>query len=165
MPSFWCHSMADGLLTPHWRLAPNPWLPIKASTIGELLDSAGLGQYTEKFEAERINLRSVQLLSDADLRELGLALGERRTFMQLLVVWDCPLRSVVHSLLLPPHPPAHPRCHPVNQLYCTSRLRHRHPLTALSPSLRHPSVDSLQRMKERDTEKACCQHLEDGTGL
>ena len=44
------------------------------------LQSAGLGEHASKFAEERIDMLSLGMLSEADLRDLGLPLGHRRRF-------------------------------------------------------------------------------------
>ena len=46
------------------------------------LESLGLGDYAEAFEAERIALRHVTELSDADLKDLGLPMGPRKELLK-----------------------------------------------------------------------------------
>jgi hypothetical protein len=42
------------------------------SSVGEWLESIGLSQYAELFEAERIEFDVVAQLTDEDLREIGI---------------------------------------------------------------------------------------------
>ena len=48
------------------------------------LRSAGLGRLTEVFEAQNIERADLAELTDADLRELGLTIGERKRFRRVL---------------------------------------------------------------------------------
>ena len=47
------------------------------SGIREWLDSLGLGEYAEAFEAERITPEALPHLNEANLKELGLPMGPR----------------------------------------------------------------------------------------
>ena len=53
--------------------------------LDEWLISIGLGDRTDLFRAERITVADLPHLTDADLRELGLALGERRRFRRAVL--------------------------------------------------------------------------------
>lgn len=46
--------------------------------LAALLARLNLAQYSEAFARERITMRSAGELSDADLKELGLMMGERK---------------------------------------------------------------------------------------
>lgn len=46
--------------------------------VGSILEELGLGQLAPRFAAEDIDARVFLMLSDADLKELGLTLGQRR---------------------------------------------------------------------------------------
>ena len=46
------------------------------------IDSLGLGEYADGFEAERIDLETLPELSDEDLKGLGLPLGPRRKILR-----------------------------------------------------------------------------------
>ena len=48
------------------------------------LEAHGLGQYSEPMVAENIDLETLRDLDDADLRELGLSLGHRKTLIRAL---------------------------------------------------------------------------------
>ncbi len=49
------------------------------SDIREWLEELGLGQYAEAFAENAIDLETLPHVSDADLKDLGVALGHRRT--------------------------------------------------------------------------------------
>ena len=51
---------------------------VARQSLAELLDTLGIAQCAPALEAEDIDLESVMLLSDADMRELGLKMGPRR---------------------------------------------------------------------------------------
>ncbi|MGD8478265.1 MAG: adenylate/guanylate cyclase domain-containing protein, partial [Burkholderiales bacterium] len=50
-------------------------------SLQDWLRAVGLGQYSDKFHANGIDLDVVANLNDADLRELGLNLGDRKRFL------------------------------------------------------------------------------------
>src|SRR6185312_451806 len=52
--------------------------------IREWLSSHGLSEYADRFAANRIDLSILPDLSDEDLRELGVLLGDRRRLMRLI---------------------------------------------------------------------------------
>jgi hypothetical protein len=53
--------------------------------VREWLGRGGLGEHVEAFARERVEtIAALRRLSEADLRELGLALGHRRLFQHLL---------------------------------------------------------------------------------
>eukprot|EP01045_Picozoa_sp_COSAG04_P021019 COSAG04_NODE_2217_length_4511_cov_12.523345_2_plen_269_part_00 len=54
--------------------------PTAAPSVCEWLRSAGLGEHVAAFEAEKIDMLSLGMLSEADLTALGLPLGHRRRF-------------------------------------------------------------------------------------
>ena len=45
------------------------------------LNELGLGKYAEAFQASDVNLRALPLLTEADLRELGVSLGHRKILL------------------------------------------------------------------------------------
>src|ERR1700752_288219 len=49
---------------------------------GTWLAEIGLGRYDQVFAANEIDFDVIRSLTDADLRELGLALGDRRRLLQ-----------------------------------------------------------------------------------
>jgi class 3 adenylate cyclase/predicted ATPase len=51
------------------------------SRVGEWLEAIGLPEYSELFERERIELDVVPHLTDVDLRELGVPLGDRKRLL------------------------------------------------------------------------------------
>ena len=55
-----------------------------ADGIAEWLEGLGLGQYAETFSENDIDTKNLVLLSDEDLKELGLSLGHRRTLLAAL---------------------------------------------------------------------------------
>ena len=54
--------------------------PTAAPSVCEWLRSAGLGDHVAAFEAEKIDMLSLGMLTEADLTALGLPLGHRRRF-------------------------------------------------------------------------------------
>lgn len=60
--------------------APNAAATGEACPVASWLKSAGLGEHVKKFEEERIDMLSLGMLSEEDLRDLGLPLGHRRRF-------------------------------------------------------------------------------------
>lgn len=52
--------------------------------LSELLESIGLEDYADVFADNGVDVETARLLTDADLRELGLLLGHRRKFLQAL---------------------------------------------------------------------------------
>ena len=55
-----------------------------ADDIAKLLDELGLGQYVQAFAENGIDLDILSSLSDDDLKELGLNLGDRRRVQRAL---------------------------------------------------------------------------------
>ena len=51
------------------------------ASLRDWLQAAGLAQYSDRFEANGIDLDVITRLDDADLRELGLNLGDRKRFL------------------------------------------------------------------------------------
>ena len=72
------------------------------SSMFALLSSLHMAQYEEAFRRERIDLEVARGLSDEDLKNLGLALGDRRRLLKAL----SPEPSPVASLGTPKPPPA-----------------------------------------------------------
>jgi chromatin remodeling complex protein RSC6 len=73
----------------HGRGAAGQQQPAAAAAAGwvvrEWLGRGGLGEHVEAFARERVEtIAALRRLSEADLRELGLALGHRRLFQHLL---------------------------------------------------------------------------------
>ena len=54
--------------------------PTAAPSVCEWLRSAGLGDHVASFEAEKVDMLSLGMLTEADLTALGLPLGHRRRF-------------------------------------------------------------------------------------
>lgn len=52
-----------------------------STTLAAWLDGLGLGRYAESFAANDIDLRTLPLLTEADLRELGVTVGHRRILL------------------------------------------------------------------------------------
>ena len=48
------------------------------------LEQHGLGKYAQGFEENEIGLADLSLLTDNDLREMGLPIGPRRRFLALV---------------------------------------------------------------------------------
>src|SRR5579883_1201953 len=51
-------------------------------TLGEWLEATGLGGYTDAFERQGISCDDLGGLTEADLRELGLSIGDRKRFLR-----------------------------------------------------------------------------------
>ena len=51
------------------------------SDIRQWLEELGLGQHAEAFEREELGLAHVPKLTEADLKELGLPMGPRKTIL------------------------------------------------------------------------------------
>ena len=58
------------------------------SDVGVWLRSVGLGEHSAAFEAERIDMLSLGMLSEADLIDLGLPLGHRRRFQAYMEMFS-----------------------------------------------------------------------------
>ena len=58
------------------------------SEVGAWLRSVGLGEHVAAFEAERVDMLSLGMLSEADLRDLGLPLGHRRRFQAYMEMFS-----------------------------------------------------------------------------
>lgn len=56
----------------------------EAVSVADFLKGAGLGDLTERFVAQDIDLEMLPELSDDDLKELGLSLGQRKKFRKAL---------------------------------------------------------------------------------
>ena len=52
-----------------------------ADDIAQWLEGLGLGQYAQAFAENDVDIKNLVLLSDDDLKELGLSLGHRRTLL------------------------------------------------------------------------------------
>src|SRR5688572_16638969 len=52
--------------------------------IGPWLTALGLEEYIDVFRSQEIDLKSVALLSDRDLQEMGIALGPRRKILSAI---------------------------------------------------------------------------------
>jgi len=61
-----------------------PPLPAQETAIIKLLRSLGIEEYEDVFIKEEIDIEVVQLLSDDDLRGLGLLLGPRKKLLRAL---------------------------------------------------------------------------------
>jgi SAM domain (Sterile alpha motif). len=60
----------------------------------ELLNSLGLGEYIPAFEDNAIDAESILSLSDADLKELGVAkLGHRKKILEAITSFSSPATS------------------------------------------------------------------------
>ncbi len=55
-----------------------------ADDIAQWLNGLGLGQYAQAFAENDVRLDVLQDLSDADLRELGVSLGDRRRILRAI---------------------------------------------------------------------------------
>ena len=55
-----------------------------ADDIAQLLEGLGLGQYAQAFAENDVDIKNLVLLSDDDLKELGLSMGHRRTLLVAL---------------------------------------------------------------------------------
>ena len=55
---------------------------------GTWLAEIGLGRYDQVFAANEIDFDVIRSLTDADLRELGLALGDRKRLLQAVARLD-----------------------------------------------------------------------------
>lgn len=66
--------------------------------IRQWLDSLGLAEYADEFEANAVDLRTVSALSEDDLKELGVKLGHRRLLQQAIPA----LREEVPTSVTPP---------------------------------------------------------------
>ena len=55
---------------------------------GTWLAEIGLGRYGVVFASNQLDYDVIRSLTDADLRELGLALGDRKRLLQAVVVLD-----------------------------------------------------------------------------
>jgi hypothetical protein len=60
---------------------------------GKWLAEIGLGSYGVVFVANKIDFDVSHSLNDTDLRELGLALGDRRRLLQAVAKLDGPLAA------------------------------------------------------------------------
>jgi hypothetical protein len=54
------------------------------STIAEWLATLGMAEYAERFAKNRIDLSVAQELTDEDLKDLGVALGDRRKILRAI---------------------------------------------------------------------------------
>ena len=55
-----------------------------ADNIAQWLEGLGLGQYAQAFAENDVDIKNLVLLSDDDLKELGLSMGHRRTLLAAL---------------------------------------------------------------------------------
>ena len=55
---------------------------------GKWLAEIGLGNYADVFAANKIDFDVIHQMTDADLRELGLALGDRKRLLQAIARLD-----------------------------------------------------------------------------
>ena len=56
-----------------------------ARDIGEWLEGLGLGRYTEAFTDNEIDLHALPHITEADLKDIGVALGARRKLLAAIV--------------------------------------------------------------------------------
>jgi hypothetical protein len=75
----------------------------------EWLDAAGLGRLSGAFQAQGIEFDHLSELTDEDLRELGLTIGERKRFRRALAADKAPPEPGAPGRALPP---ARRRPHP-----------------------------------------------------
>ena len=68
---------------------------------GEWLAEIGLGRYDAVFVSNKIDFDVIRSLSDADLRELGLALGDRKRLLQAVARLDEQPATLSHRLVAP----------------------------------------------------------------
>jgi len=74
-----------------------------ASDLGQWLCSIGLGDYVESFAAQRITWDVMSDLSEQDLKELGLPLGDRKRLLKAIVTLrESAEASAGTELFLPP---------------------------------------------------------------
>ena len=72
------------------------------SALRDWLQANGLDQYSDKFQANGIDLDVIASLSDADLRELGLNLGDRKRFLAAVATQSDPKAPTEPSLHVGP---------------------------------------------------------------
>ena len=87
-------------------LGEEPSVP-NESGLKNWLEGIGLGQYGELFAQHRIDLDVVPDLTEADLAELGLPLGDRRRLQRAMMSLVCS-RSFRPSSPVPDPPPVPP---------------------------------------------------------
>ena len=80
-----------------------------ADDIAQWLEGLGLGQYAEAFAENDVDIKNLVLLSDADLKELGLSLGHRRTLLAALKGEPTGQASAIKTDLAPSTPEAERR--------------------------------------------------------
>lgn len=61
--------------------------------IREWLRSHGLSEYADRFAESRIDLAVLPDLTDEDLKELGVLLGDRRRILRLIADMSAPLST------------------------------------------------------------------------
>ena len=81
--------------------------------VGRWLTTLGLAQYTEVFRRREIDIQSVTLLSDRDLKEMGVALGPRKKILSAIAS----LPPATFSPPVPANMPAAERRH-LTTLFC-----------------------------------------------
>ncbi|XP_021749709.1 uncharacterized protein LOC110715434 [Chenopodium quinoa] len=70
--------------------SPSGFLPRSLSmveapvTVAGLLNSLGLGKYTIHFQAEEVDMSALKLMSEKDLKDLGILMGPRKKILQAL---------------------------------------------------------------------------------
>jgi SAM domain (Sterile alpha motif)/Adenylate and Guanylate cyclase catalytic domain len=74
--------------------------------IAEWLDELGLSEHTERFVENKIDLAVLPLLTDEDLKEIGIPLGHRR---KILAAINQGTRSVQPTPVVEPAPTAEPK--------------------------------------------------------
>ena len=69
---------------------------------GTWLAEIGLGSYDVVFASNKIDFDVIRLLSDADLRELGLTLGDRKRLLQAVAKLDEPRAEDTFTAVVAP---------------------------------------------------------------
>ncbi len=77
-----------GLVVPSWRFRqsgePGRSTVIPTGSISEWLEACGLGQFVALFEENEVDLPTLQLLTESDLKEIGLPFGPRKRILNLI---------------------------------------------------------------------------------
>jgi class 3 adenylate cyclase len=77
--------------------------------LAQWLEELGMSEYTERFAENRIDLSVLPDLTDQDLKELGVVLGDRRKILRAIAELGEGKAAKKPAALLEPNPPATPR--------------------------------------------------------
>ena len=75
--------------------------------LAQWLETLGMSEYAQRFAENGINLAALRYLTDQDLKDIGVLLGHRASFLVPSMSWQA---SAQQNPTRMPTPPVLPRC-------------------------------------------------------